>query len=197
MKKLLKTIAEWCLPSDHDVRCSMRGTMPGFIPIAMAALAAAKAIKGGVDAYQKRGEAKNQNKANEANAENQYQSSLANENNMEDSRLTRTQGIVNALGSSSAENSRAISPELIEQFMKRRAIVARKGVPTKINTNFGSNLLGTAAQVGGDLASSYMKGLGGVGGDASQATSLRPDIGGSPVSFGGKTFDFTKKYGDF
>lgn len=140
--------------------------------------------------------AKEATRAAEQQSQANYESSLANENNMEDSRLARTQGISQQL-----KGARALSPEVLQQFMKRRAQVARKGAVQDMSKGVMWDAAGNAIGSAGKMATQLMGGLGvgkilGGGGGA-QPTTLAPGGGGGGISMGGQNFDFTKKYGDF
>jgi len=128
-----------------------RGTYAGFLPLAiMGGAMLAKALlkkKGATSA------AKEQNRANDANLQAQYESSLAGETNREDDRLMRTQGIANQL-----QGARALSPEVIAAVLKRRAVTSRKGVSADQSKGLGWNMLGDIAGTAGDFAGSYIKG---------------------------------------
>lgn len=135
--------------------------------------------------------AKEATRAAEEQSKANYESSLANENNMEDSRLTRTKGISQQL-----TGNRALSPEVLAEFLKRRAQVTRKGAVQDQSKGAMWNAAGNALGSAGNMATQLLGGLGvqkilGGGGGAAP-TSLLPQSG-SGVSMGGKIFDFAPK----
>lgn len=99
--------------------------------------------------------AKEATRAAEQQSQANYESSLANENNMEDSRLARTQGISQQL-----TGARALSPEVLAQLMKRRAQVARKGAVQDMSKGVMWNAAGDAIGSAGKLATQFITGLG-------------------------------------
>lgn len=102
-------------------------------------------------------------------AQANYESALAGENNMEDSRLARTQGISQQL-----TGARALSPEVLAQLMKRRAQVARKGAVQDMSKGVMWNAAGDAIGSAGKLATQFITGLGlQKAADAGAPTTLR------------------------
>lgn len=99
--------------------------------------------------------AKEATRAAEQQSQANYESSLANENNMEDSRLARTQGISQQL-----KGARALSPEVLAQLMKRRAQVSRKGAVQDMSKGVMWNAAGDAIGSAGKLATQFITGLG-------------------------------------
>lgn len=158
MKRILKALL-WLLDYKPGAEGAIyRGTeihIAWFAP--MAIMAAAKLAGKGVQAWQQKKNADAANKQAEGQSQAEYESNLAREGNLEDMRLAKARGIIDRL----AGGDRAISPAAVAALLKRKATETRKGVALKIPTHFGSNLLGSAIGTAGELASSYMKGLGG------------------------------------
>lgn len=152
----MKWFSKFLAQCEVDYEMMRRGTFAGIgflLPLAIMAgtkLAQHFAKKKGSDAA-----GKETQRVGEANADATFQSQVAAENNREDDRLARTQGIAQTL-----TGNRALSPEVIAAAMKRRATVARKGAtldPTKGST---WNMVGDMAGDVGQYASAYMSGKG-------------------------------------
>jgi hypothetical protein len=195
MKKFLSRTLEFIFGTDSDLEAARRGTYLGILPL-IGGLALAKAIQGGVKAWQDKKSADSTNKANAANSKNQYESDKALELNREDSRLASSEAIIRALSG----GSRSIDPAAAQKILTQRRLVARQGIPTKVNSNFGSNLLGTGADIAGTLIGAKLKGMGDPADSmsAGQPTTLRDSVSTYnpfsiiPTQFGAPT-EFEKK----
>lgn len=141
-------------------------------------------------------QAKEQAKATNANLQADYESRLAAESNNENTRLARAQALGQALGGS----NRALSPEVLAAILQRKAVTTRKGAAADPSKGMMWNALGSGLTSAGNIATQYLTGLGTEkilkGGGGAAPTTLAPSSS-SPVSMGGKTFDFFKKEGDF
>jgi len=125
-------------------------------PLAALAIMGGAKLAGGL--LKKKGQvsaAKEQKRAEDANLQAQYESNLAGEDNREDDRLMRTQGIAQQLS-----GLRALSPEVIKAALTRRRTTARKGVAQDTSKGLGWGALGGVADTVGDFAGAYTKGVG-------------------------------------
>ena len=164
-------------------------------PLVPLAIMAGAKIAGGL--LKKKGQikaAKEEKKAADANLQAQYESGLATEGNREDDRLARMQFLGGQL-----KGARALSPEVLQAALKRRASAVRKGVAMDKSKGMGWGAAGDVAGQVGELAGSYIKGAGmPQGAPEGMSSQFMPGAGGgSPVSMGGQVFDFFKKQGDF
>lgn len=138
-------------------------------PLAALAIMGGAKLAGGL--LKKKGQvsaAKEQKRADDANAQARFESDLANESNQEDTRLFKTQGIANQL-----TGARALSPEVIKAALTRRKSAVRKGVNADRSKGMGWDALGDVAGLASDYAGNFVKGRMMEGGGA-EATSLRP-----------------------
>jgi hypothetical protein len=95
--------------------------------------------------------------------------------------------------------ARAMDPSVVADILKRKALTSRKGAVMDQSKGMMWNAGGNALASAGDLATKFLGGLGVdkiMNSGGAQPTTLAPPAA-SPISFGGKTYDFTKKEGPF
>lgn len=145
---------------------------------ALAIMGGAKLVGGVLKKKGQKSAAKEQYKKEEQNLQSQFESNQATESNREDDRLARMQFLGGQL-----KGARALSPEVLKAALARRKSAVRKGVAVDQSKGMGWGMLGDIASGVGDIAGAYIKGSGSsTAAGGSEATSLRPPIGGG--SFG-------------
>jgi hypothetical protein len=179
MGKVKQFLADCIEDGARNWDAAVRGTLCPIAPI-LAGMALAKGLKLGAGILKGIGQkkaAKEAAKKMEQNAEGQFKADQANFANQEGSRQARAGFIGGQL-----KGARALPPEVIAQITAAKKDPSFKKAIVDPSKGMGWGLAGDVAGGVGDIASSYVKGLGmqSGGADASQPTSLLPTSSSGP-----------------